>query len=109
MYCRECGHELSDQVIDGRVRHVCPGCGYIDWDNWINAAVVVVPYNPQGEFLMVRLGGAEDGSLTCPGGFRELGETLPEAARRETLEETGHAVVDLELFKVYTWDAKRLL
>lgn len=34
---------------------------------------------------------------------------MTDAARRETFEETGHAVDDLQLYQVYTWDDRRLL
>jgi ADP-ribose pyrophosphatase YjhB (NUDIX family) len=75
----------------------------------MNVAVVVVAYNAKNEFAMVRMKSQQPGTLTFPQGFRELGESLDEAARREALEETGHQVEGLELYSIYIRDDKRLV
>lgn len=59
--------------------------------------------------LVVKLKGKEEGKITLPGGYRELGETLIEAAKREFYEETGMIVNNLKLFKMYTKDEQRLI
>lgn len=41
------------------------------------------------------------GNWSFPGGRIELGETVLEAAKRETLEETGVEIEPLEVFQVY--------
>lgn len=70
---------------------------------------MVAAYNDKNEILMVKLKGKEAGKITFPGGYRNLGETLEEAAKREFYEETGMKINDLELFKVYSKDEQRLV
>ena len=106
-YCPECGKRLEHtKEIEERDVKVCT-CGYIDWDNWVNVSAVTVAYNAQGKILMVRM--KKTGKLTFPGGYRNIGETFIEAAKRECLEESGYIVDDLELFDVYTLYHLRLV
>lgn len=108
-YCPNCGNPLVDQVIDGHTRRACSGCSFVDWNTWMNVAVVVIAWNQAGEFAMVRMKSQQTGTLTFPQGFRELGESLPEAAQREFREETGYQVGDLKLYDIYTDDVKRFI
>jgi len=108
-YCPNCGNVLVKATIDENHVKKCEKCNYIDWDNWVNISCVVVAYNKKNEFLMVILKGKEEGKITFPGGYRNLGETLEEAAKREFYEETGMIINQLELYKVYTDDKQRLV
>jgi NADH pyrophosphatase NudC (nudix superfamily) len=108
-FCPECGTSLLPKSFDQRTRMACPACNFVDWDNWMNIAVVVIAYNDQHQFAMVRMKSQQAGKLTFPQGFRELGETLEEAARREYLEEAGHQLSNLKLHDIYEDDAKRLI
>lgn len=107
-FCPDCGLELKEQLIDKKVVKRCQ-CGFIDWDNWVNISTVVVCYNSNNEFVMVKLKGNEIGKVTFPGGYRNLGETLETSAKREFFEETGYEIDSLKLFKVYTRDDIRLV
>ncbi|MFF3024070.1 NUDIX domain-containing protein [Gottfriedia sp. NPDC057948] len=44
----------------------------------------------------------DEDNWCIPGGMMEIGETFEEAAKRESLEETGLSVTDLELFGIYS-------
>lgn len=108
-FCPNCGNKLSSKTINNSSVKSCDSCNYIDWDNWINISCVVVAYTDENELLLVKLKGKEQGKITFPGGYRELGETLIQAAQREFYEETGMTVSQLKLFKTYTKDEQRLV
>lgn len=72
----------------------CPACGYGAYYN-PKPVAGTIPRTPAGEVLLLRRGfdpGA--GRWTFPGGFVDLGESVEEAARRETMEELR---LDVEL------------
>ncbi|CCV63644.1 predicted NUDIX hydrolase [Alteracholeplasma palmae J233] len=102
-YCPNCGNKLE---IRNEKTKECLKCGYIDWNNLVNVSSIVVAYY-KDQFVMVRL--KENNKITFPGGYRDLGETLEEAARREFFEETGMTVNHLDVFKTYTKDSQHLV
>lgn len=64
--------------------------------------VVACVVEREGRFLMVEeLAGGQRAVLNQPAGHWEPGETLIEAARRETLEETGWDVEPEHLLGIY--------
>jgi ADP-ribose pyrophosphatase YjhB (NUDIX family) len=63
-----------------------------------SANVVVV--NHAGEILLIRR--TDNDNWALPGGAMDLGESLPDAAIRETLEETGVRVELTGLVGIYT-------
>jgi ADP-ribose pyrophosphatase YjhB (NUDIX family) len=63
-----------------------------------SANVVVV--NDGGEILLIRR--TDNDNWALPGGAMDLGESLPDAATRETLEETGVQVELTGLVGIYT-------
>jgi ADP-ribose pyrophosphatase YjhB (NUDIX family) len=88
-YCPECGKSVSLrwQAKDQRNRLVCGSCGTVHYDN--PKVVVTCLAYWQDRLLMCRRAHAPDiGRWTPPSGFMEIGETLEEAAIRETMEET---------------------
>jgi ADP-ribose pyrophosphatase YjhB (NUDIX family) len=87
-FCPRCGSPVQESEQFGRLRPVCPGCGWIYFaDPKVAAAVLVIQ---DGAVLLVRR--AVDparGLWTLPAGFVDAGEDPAEAAARECLEETG--------------------
>lgn len=107
-FCPECGKPLHEEMQEDRIIHTCE-CGFVDWDNWVNVCCMAVGFNEKHEVLLVTLKGAEEGRVTFPGGFRNLGETLEEAAQRECLEESGYRIEELKVHRIYTNDRRRLV
>lgn len=92
MYCQRCGDLTQDAYRDGRMRPVCTSCGAVTYlDPKLAVAVLV---GRSHEVLLGRRGAhtREPGKWSFPSGFVERGERVEDAARRETLEETGLSV-----------------
>ena len=94
VYCTQCAKKLgSKEIGPGRSVPVCPNCGAVHWiDPKIAAGILVV--RDDRVLLIKRAIEPGYGKWTFPGGHVDRGETVEEAALRETLEECG-AVVDL--------------
>lgn len=73
------------------VRLVCSVCGSIHYQNPI-LVVGTLPIWEQKILLCKRAIAPQRGYWTLPAGFMEQGETLAEAAKRETMEEAGASV-----------------
>ncbi|MDE2234571.1 MAG: NUDIX hydrolase [Gammaproteobacteria bacterium] len=94
-YCSHCGHQLVVKIPPGDhlPRHGCEHCGAIHYQN----PKVVVGCVPEWEDKLLLCRRAIDprkGYWTLPAGFMENGETLEQAALRETREE---ALAEVEL------------
>ena len=87
-YCPRCGTGVNHEERFGRVRPVCPQCGWIHFVDPKVAAAVLIEQN--GRVLLVRRANEPfRGLWTLPAGFINGGEDPAEAAARECLEETG--------------------
>lgn len=77
---------LGVPVGDDRERYLCDACGTIHYENPKMIAGCIPVW--RGQILLCRRAiEPRRGYWTLPAGFMELGETLEEAARRETYEE----------------------
>jgi ADP-ribose pyrophosphatase YjhB (NUDIX family) len=97
-YCTECGERLEIRwhAQDLRGRLVCVSCKSIRYENPRILIATMLTY--QDRLLLCRR--AEEpsvGKWNPPSGFMELGETLEQAAARETFEEVGVKVSPSEL------------
>ncbi|MCC7120303.1 MAG: NUDIX hydrolase [Gammaproteobacteria bacterium] len=101
-FCSECGSaSMAWQVPagDNRPRHICLDCNAVYYQN----PKIVVGSIPEWEdriLLCRRAIAPRHGYWTLPAGFMENGETTPEAAERETLEEANARIEILHLYTV---------
>lgn len=103
-YCPRCAHPLTDEFLFGRVRRVCPDCGFIFFRDPKVAAGVLV--EQEGKVLLVqRAVDPKQGWWCIPSGFVEYGESPEEAAIRECKEETGLDVHLTGLLDVYRYES----
>lgn len=87
-FCSQCGARLEFRVPPGDhlARHVCDACGTIHYQN-PRLVVGCVPEHAGSILLCRRAIEPRRGYWTVPAGFMENGETLQQAAARETREE----------------------
>lgn len=100
-YCSACGQPVTSAIPDGdnRLRAVCTSCGTVHYQNPKIVAGCVPEH--EGQILLCRRAiEPRRGFWTVPAGFMELGETLAEAALRETWEEALARVEIGPLFAV---------
>ena len=102
-FCTHCGRQLVLAYVEAesRDRLICTGCQAVHYDN-PKILVWCFAYSRDRVLFCRRATNPAKGLWAPPAGFVESGETLEEAAVRETFEETG-VVLDpssLILFKV---------
>ena len=92
-FCSHCGAGVVQRVPPGDsvVRYVCDACGNI---HYVNPKLVVGTVTEwEGRLLLCRRAiEPRYGYWTLPAGFMENGESVGDAAARETLEEAGARV-----------------
>ena len=98
-FCPRCGTAVVREERFGKVRPVCPRCGWIHFiDPKVAAAVLI---EQDGRVLLVRrVNEPFRGMWTLPAGFVNGGEDPAEAAARECLEETGLNVRVTRVFDI---------
>ncbi|MGB9093814.1 MAG: NUDIX hydrolase [Gallionella sp.] len=102
-YCSLCGApvELRIPPDDNRMRHICTSCGEVHYQN--PKLIVGALAEWQDKVLMCRRAiEPRHGLWTLPAGFMENGETIAEAAARETLEEANARIAIGDLYSMYS-------
>ncbi|MEZ5498788.1 MAG: NUDIX hydrolase [Steroidobacteraceae bacterium] len=94
-FCSNCAGPLEQRIPEGdnALRFVCDSCGSIHYQN-PKLVVGCVPEHNGRLLLCRRAIEPRHGYWTVPAGFMENGETLQQAAARESLEE-AEAVVEI--------------
>ena len=102
--CPLCGAPLAAEPVppDQREQKVCSRCRFVFY---LNPKVVAatIPEQAGATLLTRRSISPGRGLWTFPGGFVDFGETVTDAAMRETFEETGLQVDLTGLLNVYTY------
>jgi ADP-ribose pyrophosphatase YjhB (NUDIX family) len=98
-FCPRCGQQAD---VEFPQRITCPHCGYAAYYN-PKPVAGAISVDREGKVILMRRGFEPgQGLWTFPGGFVELGESVEEAARRETSEELGMAIEVEKLVGVYS-------
>ena len=98
-FCTQCGAKVELRIPDGdtHMRHVCPSCGEIHYQN--PKLVIGCIAEWRGEILLCRRAiEPRCGLWTLPAGFMENGESTAQAAVLETREEACASVTIDQLF-----------
>lgn len=95
-YCLQCGSPLENSEYAGRVRPVCPNCGWVYFPDPKVAVVTVIEKDAKLLFVRRRINPFR-GLWTLPAGFLDAGEDPVRAAAREVREETALEVEITEL------------
>lgn len=102
-FCSNCGSSDIEHKIpqgDNRLRHCCPSCDMVFYENPKIVTGCVAQW--QDKILMCKRAiEPRIGTWTLPAGFMENHETLQAAAARETFEEATARTSNLELFAIY--------
>ncbi len=103
-FCPRCGGELKVGIPEGDAheRLLCRDCGFVFYlDPKVAACAIPVL---DGKALLVRRAiNPSWGKWVFPGGYMERGETVEEAAIRETMEEAGVVVGLKRLVGIYSY------
>lgn len=103
-FCPRCGEQIAQAERFGRLRKVCPACGWVFFHDPKVAVATVV--EKDGLILFVRRAiDPRRGFWTLPAGFVDAGEDPREAAVRECLEETGLTIRITGLLDVFSGQA----
>jgi ADP-ribose pyrophosphatase YjhB (NUDIX family)/GNAT superfamily N-acetyltransferase len=93
---------MESAEVGGRVRQVCPACGFVLYRNPVPGVGVLIEVD--GGIVMIRRGQPPfEGSWALPAGYIEEDESAEMAAVREAREETGLDVELGDLFGVYSF------
>lgn len=105
-FCPRCGRPAE---VEFPRRISCPHCGYSAYSN-PSPVAAAIPIDDDGRVILLRRGFDPGAGLwTFPGGFVDLGESVPDAARREAQEELGLAIELDGLVGVYSRPEDRVV
>lgn len=98
-FCPRCGAAVVQAERFGKLRPICPACGWIYFADPKVAVAVLIERDRQ-VLLARRANDPQRGLWTLPAGFVDAGEDPVQAAERECLEETGLQVRIVKLLDV---------
>lgn len=100
LYCPLCAAALEERPIEGKLRRVCPTCGFIQFPD-PKVAVVALIERDNRVLLVRRAVEPARGAWALPGGYMDAGEMPGPAVAREVHEEVGLAVEVRELLEIF--------
>ncbi|MGX5667632.1 NAD(+) diphosphatase [Rhizobium daejeonense] len=89
-FCGRCSEEMESRI--GGYKRVCPACGHEIFPRTDPVAIMLAVDEKRDRCLLGRNHRFPEGMYSCLAGFVEPGETVENAVRRETREESGIAI-----------------
>lgn len=99
-FCPRCAHALEDRPFEGKLRRVCPSCGFIHFPD-PKVAVVGLIEATDRVLLIRRAVEPARGHWALPGGYMDAGELPVAALCREVREEVGIEIEVGELLDIF--------
>ncbi len=98
-YCGKCGSPTK--TMDTEMAKICPQCGLINHTRISPAVITAIVKD--GKLLMAKHNYGHYRKYGLIAGFVEAGETLEEAVQRETMEEVGLQIKNIQYFGSQPW------
>jgi NAD+ diphosphatase len=99
-FCSKCGHATFQHP--SQYVMCCPSCGYNQYPR-VNPCVITIITRGENEILLAKNARNKSQMYSLIAGFVEVGETLEEAVRRETLEEVGLQIRNIQYLASQPW------
>ncbi|WP_445116205.1 NAD(+) diphosphatase [Acinetobacter sp. WZC-1] len=99
-FCSHCGH--ATEVHPTEYAMVCPACNYHQYPR-VQPCVITVITRGEDEILLAKNASNSSNIYGLIAGFVEVGETLEEAVQRETLEEVGLNIKNIQYLASQPW------
>ena len=99
-FCSKCGHATQQHA--SQYAMVCLSCGYNQYPR-VNPCVITIITRGEDEILLAKNARNKTQMYSLIAGFVEVGETLEEAVSRETLEEVGLQIKNIQYLASQPW------
>ncbi|MDM1272002.1 MULTISPECIES: NAD(+) diphosphatase [Acinetobacter] len=99
-FCSHCGHPTEAHATEYAM--VCPVCHYRQYPR-VQPCVITVITRGEDEILLAKNARNTTNMYGLIAGFVEVGETLEEAVRRETAEEVGIQLKNIQYLASQPW------
>ncbi|MEO4144194.1 NAD(+) diphosphatase [Acinetobacter pittii] len=99
-FCSRCGHKTQQHKTEYSM--TCPACNFSQYPR-VNPCVITIITRGEGEILLAKNARNKSQMYSLIAGFVEVGETLEDAVRRETLEEVGLHIKNIQYLASQPW------
>ena len=99
-FCSHCGTETEAHASEYAM--ICPACGYHQYPR-VQPCVITVITRGDDEILLAKNAKNKSNMYGLIAGFVEVGETLEEAVERETMEEIGLKLKNIQYLASQPW------